>query len=430
MQTKTRKLLLVQVAALGWDFLQQQAEPESSLRWSPLDPVFPAVTCTVQASLRTALPPSRHGMIANGLYLRNLRKPMFWEQSSALVDGERIWQRYRDQGHTVGMMFWQQSLGEDVDLLLSPKPIHTHSGRLIQDCYTQPHDLYAEICAGLGRRFNLMRYWGPLASHVVGEWIVDATVWVMRSEGHAPDLLCTYLPSLDYDLQRHGPDSRQARTARMATLQQIQQLKQAAEQNGYDIVVVGDYAIDSCGQGVGFPNRALHEQGLFTTRIVKGRSYPDFHAARAFAMVDHEVAHVYLQHGTRPDEVAPLLSAIPEVDEVLPGHQQDGLDHAHCGDLVLTAKPGCWFAYPWWDDTVQPPDYASHIDIHNKPGFDPCEIFWGWPPPSVSQNAYRIRGSHGRVGPGRQVAFASTADLGGTPKSQLELAELLKQRLV
>src|SRR5262245_47336227 len=31
-----------------------------------LDPVLPAVTCSVQASLLTGLPPSGHGIVANG----------------------------------------------------------------------------------------------------------------------------------------------------------------------------------------------------------------------------------------------------------------------------------------------------------------------------------------------------------------------------
>lgn len=427
--TQSSKLLLVQVAALGWDFLQRNKSTDDGLNWSPLTPVFPALTCTVQATLRTGLDANEHGMIANGLYLRNLRKPMFWEQSSALVSGERIWKHFRENGKSVGLMFWQQSLGEQVDLVLSPKPIHTHGGGLVQDCYSQPHDLYAQICADLGRRFDLKRYWGPMASHVVGDWIVDATAWVMQSKEQAPDFLCTYLPSLDYDLQRYGPDSHQAKRALDATMKQIGKLVHLSSQLGYDVVVVGDYAIQGGSGGVAFPNQALLQHGLFATRNVKGCSYPDFHTSRSFAMVDHEIAHVYVQDGASLGPTKELLGSLPEVEEVNHGEDRPTLHHPNCGELVLVAKPGCWFAYPWWKERNNAPDYAKHIDIHNKPGYDPCELFWGWPPLTVSQDVSKIRGSHGRVGEGRNVAWASTTELGGTPTSQVDLARFLQQRL-
>ena len=70
------------------------------------------------------------------------------------------------------------------------------------------------------------------------------------------------------------------------------------------------------------------------------------------------------------------------------------------------AAPGRWFAYPWWTDPRQAPDYARQMDIHNKPGFDPCELFFGFPPPHVSQKTEKIRGTHGRSGPGHEIAAA------------------------
>ena len=61
--------------------------------------IFPALTCPVQASLRTGAPPSQHGMVANGCFFRDLMKPMFWEQSSRLVQGPRVWDDLRTQGY-------------------------------------------------------------------------------------------------------------------------------------------------------------------------------------------------------------------------------------------------------------------------------------------------------------------------------------------
>jgi len=157
-----KKLLIVQVAALGYDLVRSH----HGLSWEGLevraaDSIFPALTCPVQASFRTASTPAVHGMVANGIFDRHLMKPMFWEQSARLVQGPRIWQNFRQVGKQVAMLFWQQSLGEDVDILLSPAPIHKHHGGMIQDCYAKPDGLYASLCRQIGRPFDLMHYWGP-----------------------------------------------------------------------------------------------------------------------------------------------------------------------------------------------------------------------------------------------------------------------------
>jgi hypothetical protein len=57
---------------------------------------------------------------SNGLFFKDLRKVLFWEQSAALVEGPRIWDEFRARGGKVGMMFWQQSMGERVDLAVTP----------------------------------------------------------------------------------------------------------------------------------------------------------------------------------------------------------------------------------------------------------------------------------------------------------------------
>ena len=164
-----RKLLVVQVAGLGSDLVARHPPRDHALSFRSAKPVFPAVTCTAQASFRTASPPRDHGMIANGLFFGDLKKVLFWEQSASLVAGPRMWNAFRGAGRRVGMLFWQQSLGESVDILLSPRPIHKHHGGMIQDCYSQPADLYDRLCRKFGKPFDLMKYWGPLASARVND---------------------------------------------------------------------------------------------------------------------------------------------------------------------------------------------------------------------------------------------------------------------
>ena len=111
----------------------------------PAEAAWPALTCTAQASFRTAARAGEHGIVANGLFFKDLTKVLFWEQSATLCEGPRIWEKFRARGGKVGMMFWQQSMGEEVDLIVTPAPIHKHSGGMIQSCYTQPAALEARL---------------------------------------------------------------------------------------------------------------------------------------------------------------------------------------------------------------------------------------------------------------------------------------------
>ncbi|MFH0953298.1 MAG: alkaline phosphatase family protein [Verrucomicrobiota bacterium] len=433
--TSRRKLLVVGVAGLGADLVRKHP-PAGGPLFRSAESVFPAVTCTVQATMRTGRPPRDHGMIANGLYLRDLRRVMFWEQSAALVQGPRLWRNLRAAGGRVGLLFWQQSLGEEADLLLSPKPVHKHHGGMIQDCYSRPADLYDRLSRKIGRPFNLMHYWGPLASARVNDWIAAATIEVMRSPDLAPDLLFTYLPGLDYDLQRAGPDSRKsfqpacphplgggAGRCLEKTYSDLSNLWKNADAAGYDWLVFGDYAMEPVTGGPVFPNRALRQAGLMSVRLVGGRAYHDLFASAAFAMADHQVAHVYV-NGENVGRARAALETLDGVAEILDRAAQErvGLDHPNSGELVLVAAKGRWFAYPWWTDPKEAPDFAAHVDIHNKPGYDPCELFFGWPPMTVSQDPSRVRGTHGRTGPGYEVAWASSLEFAEPPKSLLELA--------
>ena len=434
--TKQRKMLVVSVAALGHELVKTHGTGSwQGGEFAAAESVFPAVTCTAQATFRTASLPGKHGMVCNGLYHRSLRKSMFWEQSSALVQGPRIWDDFRAAGHTVGIMFWQQSLGESADLVLSPAPIHKHHGGMIMDCLARPADLYTRLKQEFGP-FKLRNYWGPMAHAKVGGWIAGATAFVMSDPETSPDLLLTYLPTLDYDLQRYGPSGQPAAKVVRIVMAQLELLRRVAESNGYEMVVFGDYAItqtdhEARGGAAVFPNRELAASGLMVTRYIQGMQYPNLHDSHAFAMVDHEVAHVYVRCPEDVQIAAELMGKLDGVAEVLDRQQQveRGIAHENSGELVLVAAEGRWFAYPWWTEPSQAPDYASHIDIHNKPGFDPCELNFQWFPPGISQDTTRISGTHGLAGASRPIAWWASTDLPGTPGSLIELAAAVKESL-
>lgn len=424
--SEQKKLLVIQCAALGWNQLDPANPVLADMRFAPLQTVNPAVTCTAQASFRTAAPASQHGMVANGLFHRNLRRSMFWEQAAQQVEGPRIWDAFRANGGTVGMTFWQQSLGEDVDLVLSPRPIHKHSGGMIQDCYSKPDALYEQLESRVNGNFNLMHYWGPLASKKSSAWITDALCELLAMPEARPDLLLTYLPHLDYDLQRHGPDHEKARGAREFLSECLKRLCTAAAREGYEVLIWGDYAMHKVTGPALFPNRTLREAGYLGTRKLKGMAYPDLFAARAFAMVDHEIAHLYIRNPGDLDAVREHIAAMDGVERVIKREDAPELNHPNSGELIAFAAPGRWFAYPWWTDPKEAPDFATHVDIHNKPGFDACELFFGRFPWQVSQDTSKVGGCHGAIGPESRTAWASTtSELTPVPKKEGDTPTLL-----
>lgn len=413
------KHLIVSVAGLGYRKLEAARSLQiAGLSFQPAASVFPAVTCVAQASFRTAAEPRAHGMTSNGHYSRVLCKPAFWEQSAALVQGPRIWDVARAQGARVGMYFWQQSLGESVDSVISPAPIHKHGGGMIMRNYVQPADWGETLNRRCGT-FPLHRYWGPLASPKVGRAVLANFFALM--ETHEPDIAFLYLPTLDYAAQRSGPGSAADAAALREFIGQLQQLAAFVEQRGAALTVCGDYEITRADQPPAYPNVTLRAAGFFRVRPVAARTYPDFYTSRAFALADHEIAHVYVRHREDIEPVAQLLRETGDYTTVEVKNDQTWA-HASAGEILLVARPGSWCAYPWWTNPREAPDYATHIDIHNKPGYDPCELFFGRLfPPGTCQDGRRIQGTHGRPS---TVAWASTIP-GLSADSTIALARAL-----
>lgn len=428
LQQLMNKLLIVQVAGLGAEFAKaNKIDNIAGMSLRAGQGMFPGLTCSVQAGFRTGLDVAGHGMPGNGYFDRALRRAYFWEQSSSLIAGDRIWESFAGK---TAMLFWQQSLGETAEFVVSPAPIHKHHGGMIENTYSKPGDLYARLRAEVGRDFKLKDYWGPLASVNASEWIADATVAMIKSDGLCPDLCFTYLPALDYDLQRFGPSSRKAASAADALRLQLEKLVSVSRERGMDVVIFGDYAIADVDEAV-FPNRRLADEGLMKVNRIKGMQYPDLHESRAFCVVDHEIGHVYIKDSADIERVRDILACAPGIEEVLDREAQQarGVACDRAGDLLIIAGERRWLAYPWWTEKKAAPEYAAHVDIHSKPGYDPCELFFGWNPMLTSTDTSRIKGSHGKCGPGRQVAWGSTIEFGDEVNSLLALSQEVRTRV-
>jgi predicted AlkP superfamily pyrophosphatase or phosphodiesterase len=342
-----------------------------------LDTVTPAVTCSVQASFMTGLVPRAHGIVANGWLFRDQMEILLWRQSNRLVGGEKIWEagKKRDPAFTCANMFWWYNMASSHDFGATPRPIYKADGRKLPDCYTVPDQLRNRLTERLGP-FPLFQFWGPATSIVSTRWIAEATKLVMAESN--PTLTLTYLPHLDYDLQRFGPDESNAKVRQsLAELDAVAgELADAARAGGRSVVVLSEYGITSVDRPVHI-NRALRDAGLLAVREEDGGELLDPLASKAFAVADHQIAHVYLSDQTLQPKVRALLEGLTGVERVYGGAEKSaiGLDHARSGELVAIADARSWFTYYYWNDDKRAPDFARTVEIHRKPGYDPVELF-------------------------------------------------------
>jgi predicted AlkP superfamily pyrophosphatase or phosphodiesterase len=337
--------------------------------------VVPAVTCTVQSTLLTGRPPRDHGIVANGWYFRDLAEVWFWRQSNRLVDGEKVWEagRRRDASFTCAKLFWWYNMYSTADIAVTPRPQYPADGRKLPDVYTHPPELRDELTGALGT-FPLFQFWGPGADITSTRWIGRAAAQVFRTS--RPTLTLVYLPHLDYDLQRLGP--RHAGLAR--ALREVDavcgELIDLARQDGAAVIVLSEYGITEV-KGAVHLNRVLRRAGLLRVRREQAGEMLDPGASDAFAVADHQVAHVYVRRREQIAEVAALLRAEDGVEAVWDddGKRAAGLDHPRSGELVAVSAPDRWFSYYYWLDDALAPDFARTVDIHRKPGYDPVELF-------------------------------------------------------
>ena len=384
-----------------------------------LETVFPAVTCTAQTTFLTGVVPRDHGIVGNGWYFRELAEVLFWRQSNRLVTGDRLWDaaKRRDPAFTCANLFWWYNMYSTADIGVTPRPMYPADGRKIPDCYTAPGALREELTARLGP-FPLFSFWGPATSIVSSAWIARCALHVRRTR--TPTLTLVYLPHLDYVLQRDGPAAAQLKRDLRDVDALCGEIVDDARRDDARVIVLSEYGITAVHRPIDI-NRALRRAGLVAIREELGREQLDVGASAAFAVADHQVAHVYVNAKERLADVKALLEALPGVERVLDETTKPalGIDHARSGELVALAHADSWFTYYYWLDDEKAPDYARTVDIHRKPGYDPVELFLdpsilvpqlsiGWRLAKralgmrtlmdvIPLDATLVKGSHGRI---------------------------------
>src|SRR6267142_609007 len=323
-----------------------------------LDTVTPAVTCSVQASFMTGLSPRDHGVVANGWLFRDQMEILLWRQSNRLVGGEKIW----EAGKKRDPAFTCANMFWWYNMASSHDFGATPRPIYKADGRKLP-DCYTvpgQLRDQLTERFGpfpLFQFWGPGTSIVSTRWIADASKFVMAEAN--PTLTLAYLPHRD--------------------------------------------------------------AGLLSVREEDGGELLDPISSKAFAVADHQIAHIYLSDVGLQAKVKDLLTGLDGVERVYDETDKSliHLDHRRSGELVAIADSQSWFTYYYWNDNDRAPDFARTVEIHRKPGYDPVELFVD---PSISLpklaigkrllmrklgfrtlmdviplDASLVRGSHGRL---------------------------------
>lgn len=384
-----------------------------------LQPSFPAVTCSAQSCMLTGQSVSGHGVVANGWYEREQDEIRFWKQSNRLVQGEKLWQRLKriDASFRCANLFWWFNMATDVDVSVTPRPMYPADGRKIPDIHANPPVWRERLQAQLGQ-FPLFQFWGPMAGIASSDWIARSASMTLSE--FDPTLSLVYLPHLDYPLQRLGPDSPQIGMELAAVDALVGDLISEAERYDRQVIVVSEYSVEAVDGAVAL-NRVLREHGWLVVRDELGHELLDTGLSQAFAVVDHQIAHVYVREPALIADVHRALASVPGVDSVWDRAAQAelGLAHARSGDLICVAARNRWFSYYYWLDDARAADFARTVDIHRKPGYDPVELFLdpairfpklalGWRLAKkrlgcrtlmdvIPLDSDLVRGSHGRV---------------------------------
>ncbi len=353
--------------------LQKLAESN----WSrPLEEILPAVTCSAQATMLTGALPHQHGIVGNGWFWRDTGEVRFWLQCNRQIQAEPLYRTARKQidNFQCAKLFWWFNQGAAVDFSVTPKPHYGSDGNKIFDVSGTPEGLTDRLKRELGP-FPFHTFWGPLAGLPSTQWIARCAAKIIQD--YQPNLTLVYLPHLDYQPQRQDPNTCDWQKLVGELDKACEPLLDAAENCGARVWVVNEYTHVPVTNAVCL-NRALRREGLLHVRRGPFGEILDTFTSKAFAVCDHQIAHLYLNDPQFLNAVTSVLASIKGVGQIYSGEEraQIGLNHPRAGDLVILSEPDAWFAYPFWLDDRMAPDYARTVNIHAKPGYDPCELFF------------------------------------------------------
>lgn len=342
----------------------------------PFTGIFPALTLPAQATLLTGLTPAQHGIVGNGWLFRETMEARLWQQSRNLVSGEFFYEtaKRKNPASTTAQLFWWFNQGNAADFSLTPKPYYGCDGHKIFGVHSTPPNFAEKIIERFGE-FPFAAFWGMLANIKSSEWIAKTSAYII--EEYRPEITLIYLPHLDYDLQRYGASGEHLAKNLAAIDQVAGGIIDTAKAQNAEIIVLSEYGITDVSRVV-FINRILREHNLLTVRQSPFGEILETFQSAAFAVADHQIAHIYIRDEKNIAVVKKILAQVDGVGEILDnaGKEKYNVNHSRSGELIALAARDSWFSWHYFMDEKSAPDFAFTIDIHRKCGYDPAELFF------------------------------------------------------
>src|SRR5690606_24109479 len=137
-----------------------------------------------------------------------------------------------------------------------------------------------------------------------------------------------YLEPVHYECERSGPDDPRSITALGEIDSLLERLVTDLEKQGVGVPLLSGYGSTAVDRPIPI-NRVCRQEGRLTLKSELGREMLDMGASTAFAIADHQVAHIYVADHRLLPAVAERCAAIQGVEHVLnaEGKHLDGIDH-------------------------------------------------------------------------------------------------------
>jgi predicted AlkP superfamily pyrophosphatase or phosphodiesterase len=206
---------------------------------------------------------------------------------------------------------------------------------------------------------------------------------------------------LDYSFQKNGTSYKDLKDDLKFVDDLVGKLIKKASNIGIledtQFIIFSEYGFTDVNSDISL-NSIFRENDLLAVREIEQVEYLDLEYSKAFAMVDHQIAHIYVKENYI-NQVRNILEGTKGVDMILDSNlkQQMRINHPRSGDIIAVSNKDKWFSYYWWFDPVKAPSFAKKVDIHRKPGYDPVELFFDPDTKSIPLDGKLVRGSHGRL---------------------------------
>lgn len=318
---------------------------------------LPCVERTMQATYLTGKYPSGHGIVGNGWYFRNECVIRMNPSATPLVQAPKLWEiaQRENPDFTCACLFW-------------------HLTRYATCRYWLTREGSAHPTAW-GKA--LKRALGPCSQDI--NWLAKAILWVIKHD--SPTLLLASFEGFAQLLERYRHSDSRVHHALMTLDRTLMGLIENLEEAGIQVILLSDHGVTEVKGEIPL-NRFLREKGLLEIQNDGHREVLDPGLSRAFAVTDHQIAHIYLNDPGLRWKVWHILEGIEGIAHLLdePEKNQNHLHHPRAGDIIAVCQGDRWFI----------PDFSERIrGVPPLPGFTPEQKRRLWKAP--------IQGSYGAI---------------------------------